>query len=107
MSRRLSLSLDDEDEDALSRFSHQGSAEQRALRAWAESRDLGRQLDTGSGRTASILRLLVRAGVEALEEDVLEAGYAQLAQELGSDHENETREARGRHLRRAEADPDR
>lgn len=103
MSRRLSVSLDDEDEETLSRFSSQGSAEQRALTAWAERRDLGRQLAAGSGKTASILRLLVRAGVEALEEDVLDAGYAQLASELGSAHEKETKEARRRHLRRAEA----
>ena len=103
MSRRLSVSLGDDDDRLLSRFSHQGSAEQRALQAWAERHDLEHHLATGSGKTASVLRLLVRAGVEALEEDVLDTGYAQLAAELGSEHEAETKAARHRHLRRVEA----
>jgi len=103
MGKRLSLSLDDDDEQALSRFSRPGSAEQRALQAWAERRRIMHELPTGSGKTASVLRLLVRAGVEALEEDVLDAGYAQLAREFGGEERAENWEARSRYLRRSQA----
>lgn len=101
MSKRLSITLEDSDEQALQRFAEPGSPEQRVLTSWAERHHLS--VGTGSGKTATILRLLVRAGVDALEEDVQADGYAQLAQDLSQEEREETREARGRYARRTEA----
>jgi len=53
---------------------------------------------------AAAIRALLQAGAEALAEEVLDAGYAELAQVYGGAAERgERRTARDRYVARAEA----
>ena len=76
MSKRLSLTLTDEEEAILDVFANPDSTEHRALRAWAERH--GVRMDTTMAE-ARILRLLLQAGASSLREEALEVGYAALA----------------------------
>jgi hypothetical protein len=50
------------------------------------------------------MRLLVRAGAQALTERTLDAAYAEFAAEVAThDNADEAKEARRRHIARAEA----
>ncbi|HZI98395.1 MAG TPA: hypothetical protein VFD41_12800 [Actinomycetales bacterium] len=95
MTKRLSVTLSDDDEVALAAFS--SGAGRMTLRAWAAERglSLGR-----SPSEAALLRVLVRAGAEALQVQGLDAGYAALAAELSS---SDTREARRRYVARTDS----
>lgn len=98
MTKRLSVTLDDEDEQVVQAFAEAGSHENSALRAWAEQRGL----TLGeSNSEAALLRLLVRAGAESLAEKVLDAAYAQFAVEIDAGAA-ESRAARARYVKRTE-----
>lgn len=51
---------------------------------------------------ASLLRVLLRVGSEGLRERVLDDGYAELANSIGDDDREESREARTRYVQRTE-----
>ncbi|MCW2526437.1 MAG: hypothetical protein JWM76_1297 [Pseudonocardiales bacterium] len=99
MSKRLSVSLTREDEAIVEVFASPDSIEHDALTGWLRERGE----DPGSAETeAGLLRLLVRAGAEALRARVLDASYPQLAVVLGSGDAGEGRAARDRYVDRTE-----
>lgn len=98
MSKRVSLILQDADEEVLAPYLSQGSASFEALRQWARQRG---ERDIKS--EAGALRALLQAGAEALRERLLDNGYAQLAEEFNSEQAHgERRAARERYVRRAQ-----
>ncbi|MBU8834203.1 MULTISPECIES: hypothetical protein [Mycobacteriaceae] len=97
MSKRVSLILGDSDEAAIAPYLSQGSPAFEVLRQWASQHDVADDIKS----EAAALRALLQAGAEALQEHVLDVGYAQLATEFNSDSANaERRTARNRHERR-------
>ncbi|MGC5027705.1 hypothetical protein ACLQ3K_23380 [Tsukamurella sp. DT100] len=99
MSKRVSLILRDSDEAAISPFLTAGSPAAEALRRWASEHGAG---DVKS--EASSLRALLQAGAAALQEQAVEDGYAQLAEEFNSSEHNASRRAaRDRYVTRREA----
>ena len=97
MPKRLSISLESDDEALIARFAEAGSSEQDTLRAWAQQRGFR---TTDSLSEGALIRLLARAGAEALREHVLDLAYAQLAVEVDTEHLAETRALRERDARR-------
>lgn len=99
MSRRLSLILGDSAQAAIEPFVRAGTAHHDALGRWAE--------DHGAGSVnseAAALRVLLQAGMNAVQEDILDAGYAELAQVLSGEQERgERRTARDRYAARTDA----
>ena len=81
MSKRVSLILRDADEAMLAPFLHRGSPAFEVLRQWAHHNhhSLG---DISSD--AAVMRILLRVGAEAMHEQILDAGFAQLASEFHS-----------------------
>jgi len=55
---------------------------------------------TRIGSETSLVRTLLRAGVEHLQQGSLDAGYVTLAAEWTGEQHAEAREARRRHLKR-------
>lgn len=100
MSKRVSLILRDADEEVLAPYLSEGSAAFEALRQWAGQRGRG---DIKS--EAGALRALLQAGVEALGERVLDAGYAALATEFNSEPASAERRIPRRHTRRTRESP--
>lgn len=99
MSKRVSLILKAADEAVLAPYLTDGSPSFEALRSWALQRGDG---DIKS--EAGALRALLQAGAEAIREDVLDAGYSDLASEFnGKSEDAERRAARDRYVRRTEA----
>jgi hypothetical protein len=99
MAKRLSLTLERDDEAKVAAFAQEGTPEREALLVWAATRGM----DPDRLRSeASMLRLLVRAGVESLVEQALDAGYAELAESRTPEENAESREARRRYLTRSE-----
>jgi hypothetical protein len=91
--KRITVTLEGAEQAALSVFADPERAEHAALVAWADERGLPvRQSEAG------MVRVLLRAGAEALRERALEQGYAQLAETQRADEarkaERETRRAR-------------
>jgi hypothetical protein len=82
MSKRLSLILADSDEVAIEPFTRPGTGQHEALRRWAAVHGAGSVTSE-----AAALRVLLQAGVDALRDDVLDAGYAELAGALAGDEE--------------------
>ena len=102
MAKRLSLSLESEDQAVLARLAIEGSPERRVLLNWATLHGLHPdQIRT----EASLLRVLLQMGAERVKEDALDDGYAQLAAEPDSIEQAERDEARRRYVRRTEATP--
>jgi len=99
MTKRLSVTLETEDERLISAFASAGSHESVAQRAWAEHRGIDARAATSE---AALLRLLLRAGAEALREQVLDSAYAQLAVEVDLNDSNDSRVARDRYVKRTE-----
>lgn len=98
MSKRVSLILKDADEAVIAPYLDEGSESFEALRRWASWRG-----DAAVKSEAGALRVLLRAGAEALSEQMLDFAYAELAAEVNNaPHADERRVARDRHLRRAE-----
>ncbi|WP_225345681.1 MULTISPECIES: hypothetical protein [Mycobacteriaceae] len=99
MSKRVSLILKDADEAAIAPYLSEGSASFEVLRQWANKHG---EKDIKS--EAAALRALLQAGAEALREQVLDTGYAQLAEEFNNEPAHtERRAARDRYARRTEA----
>lgn len=97
MSKRVSLILKDADEAAISPYLDEGSVFAEVLRQWARQHG---EADINS--EAAALRALLQAGAEALHERVLDAGYAQLAEEFNTTTAHtERRTARDRYARRS------
>lgn len=99
MTKRLSLILSEQDQQALAPFIEAGTGQNEALQRWAAAHG------AGSVRSAAAaLRVLLQAGVEALRDEVLDAGYTELARIYnGAEEGDERRSARARYLSRTEA----
>lgn len=98
MGKRVSLILKDADEAAIEPYLNEGSPAFEVLRQWASQRGEG---DIKS--EAGALRVLLQAGAEALQEYVLDAGYAHLADEFNSEPAHaERRSARDLYTRRTD-----
>lgn len=104
MTKRLSLILGDGDQQRLEPFIQAGSGQHRVLQRWAQAHGAG-----SVNSEAAAIRALLQAGVEALLDDVLEEGYAELAkaynnvQGRDSEERDERRTARDRYVARTEA----
>ena len=90
MGKRTSLTLERADEEIVAPFTHD-SAEREALSAL----DPGVNLDS----EAAVLRALIRVGADAVRDMLLEAGYAQMAEEHRS-HDAERQVLRQRRTAR-------
>ena len=101
MSKRLSLILGEGDQLMIEPFIQAGTEHHNALRRWAEAHGAG-----GVNSEAAALRVLLQAGAIALQDDVLDAGYAELAQVFSGEEERvERRAARDRYAARTDAAP--
>jgi hypothetical protein len=100
MTKRLSLTLENEDEATLARFAVEDSPERRILISWTALRGMSPEEIRSE---AALLRVLLRVGAERLQEEALDAGYAQLASELDATEQAEIDEARRRYVHRSEA----
>lgn len=99
MSKRLSLILGEGDQSTIQPFIQAGTEHHNALRRWAEAHGAG-----GVNSEAAALRVLLQAGAIALQDDVLDAGYAELAQVFsGQEERAERRTARDRYAARTDA----
>jgi hypothetical protein len=75
MTKRLSLSFGEAERAELDPYTRPGTSQHAALQAWAKSHG------TGSVTTAAgALRAVIQAGIAAIREDYLDAGYRQLAE---------------------------
>ena len=81
MSKRVSLTLRDADEAMLAPFLHRSSPAFEVLRQWAHHNHYSSG-DISSD--AAVMRILLRVGAEAMHEQILDAGYAQLASEFST-----------------------
>jgi hypothetical protein len=97
-SRRISVTLDAPDQQALEVFADPSRPEHATLEAWAGQHGLS----VRDASDAAILRTLVRAGAAALREKALEDGYARLA-EQSLEEQQERRALRDRAVRKARA----
>lgn len=86
MSRRLSLTLDTDDELAITPFVVAGPE-----RDWLASFAHGTL-----NSDAAVLRALIRVGAQAAREHALDRGYAQWAADLSEDEQAEKRGTRAR-----------
>ena len=93
--RRISLTLDVLDQQAIEPFVDPSRPEHAALEAWAALHGITLRDESD----AAIIRTLVRAGAEALLEKALEDGYARLAASRHQD-QTERRAIRDRALNR-------
>jgi hypothetical protein len=100
MTKRLSLSLESEDEAMLARLAGENSPERRVLISWTRLRGMSPDQIRSE---ASLIRVLLRIGAERLREQALDEGYAQLAAERDAIEEAESHEARARYVHRTEA----
>ncbi len=99
MRKRVSLILGDSDGAKIGPYLDEGSAAFEVLRRWASEHGVADEIKS----EAAALRALLRAGAEALEERVLDVGYAQLATEFNTEPSNvERRSTRDRYARRTE-----
>ena len=99
MSKRVSLILGDLDEQRVLPFVRTGTGENAALRQWA-----ARHGEPLVKSEASALRALLQAGAEALQDEVLDAGYAALAAEFDdAEARAERRAARDRYAARTDS----
>src|SRR5215472_8245370 len=93
--RRVSVTLDGPDQQAIEPFVDPSRPEHAILEAWALQHGLSLRDDSD----AAVLRTLVRAGAEALRDRALEDGYDRLAMSRAEDEE-ERRSLRARSVRR-------
>jgi len=99
MSKRVSLILTDGDERAIAPYIQAGTDQHEVLRQWAARRG-----DNAVKSEAGALRALLQAGVEALRDEALDAGYIDLAVLYRGDVERaERRAARDRYAARTDA----
>ena len=95
----MSVSLEPDDEALLAAFADEAAPEHETLRSWAQLRGFRTSESLSEG---ALLRLLARAGAEALREHVLDLAYAQLALEYTAEDHAELRAARDRYVRRTD-----
>jgi len=99
MSKRVSLILGDADERAIAPFIRSGTDQHEVLREWA-----ARHGDMSVRSEAGALRVLLQVAVDALRDEVLDAGYAELAATFhGKAERVERRAARERYAARTDA----
>lgn len=99
MTKRLSLILGEGDQLRLEPFIRAGTDQNQVLQRWAAEHGVG-----AVNSEAAAIRALLQAGVEALRDDVLDKGYAELAQVYnGAEDRDERRAARDRYVARTEA----
>ncbi|MGI8722730.1 MAG: hypothetical protein ACR2JG_10930 [Geodermatophilaceae bacterium] len=99
MTKRLSLILGEGDQRELEPFIQVGTGQHQVLTRWAAEHGAG-----AVNSEAGAIRALLQAGVLALRDDVLDEGYAELAQIYGGAEERAERRAnRERYLARTEA----
>jgi len=100
MAKRMSITLEREDEAAVDAFAAPGTAENAAMLEWLQEHGD----DSGLiGSEAALLRTLMRAGAEALRDRVLDLAYPELAVVLGGEVRSESRGARQRYADRTDA----
>lgn len=99
MPRRISVTLERQDEEVVDAFASESSPEHAALAEWAELNGLD---PVRLGSDASVVRALLRAGAEGLRERILDSGYAALADSLTREEREESREARSRYMKQAD-----
>lgn len=98
MTKRLSLILGGTDESVLEPFIRSGTGQHRVLQRWAAEHGVG-----NVNSEAAAIRALLQAGADALRDEVLDDGYAELAQVYDGTEEDERRAARDRYVARTEA----
>jgi predicted kinase len=96
--KRITVTLEGAEQAALSTFADPQRMEHAVLEAWANERGLPLK-----SSEAAIVRVLLRAGVEALMDKALERGYAHLAEAQHAD-EDRRAERQSRRARRSEHD---
>ncbi|MFN2494300.1 MAG: hypothetical protein ABR608_00085 [Pseudonocardiaceae bacterium] len=100
MTKRTTVTFDDHDQGALASVSDPGRAEWAALVETAA--DKGIIVRPGASE-ATVIRVLVHAGADALRERALERGYTELAEIWPEVHDTEeTRERRRRYAERVD-----
>ncbi len=87
MSKRLSLTLDHEDELAVLPFVHEGPERDALAACFAQA-----ALTTD----AAVLRALIRVGAQAIREHTMDQAYADWAASTTTDERDEQREIRAR-----------
>lgn len=80
-------------------FTDPERAEHGTLTAWAAEHNLA----VRDSSEAAVLRVLVRAGAEALLERALDEGYAKLAAELTDENRAERRARRARYVKHVDS----
>lgn len=99
MSKRLSLILTDGDQEQMEPFIRAGTGQHKMLTQWANEHGVNSVTSE-----AAALRVLLRAGLEAIRADALEAGYTELAKTHGGSTErDERRSARDHYVNRTES----
>ena len=94
----MSLILGEGDHLTLEPFIRPGTSQHQVLQHWAAEHGVG-----AVNSEAAAIRALLAAGADALADEVLDAGYAELAQVYGRVEErDERRSARDRYMARTE-----
>ncbi len=98
----MSLILGEGDQLTLEPFIRPGTGQHQVLQHWATEHGVG-----AVNSEAAAIRALLQAGADALADEVLDAGYAELAQVYGNGEEREERgerrTARDRYVARTES----
>lgn len=97
MAKRLSVILGNQDEQRVLQFASPGTPEREALQSWVAQHGGGKL-----GSEAAVIRALVHAGAFSLQEELLDAGYAEMAGTY-ADEDEDRRAVRRRYIERTEA----
>lgn len=98
MTKRLSLILGEPERLALQPFTDPETDQRHALERWAAEHGVG-----AVSSEAAAIRALLLAGAEALRDDALDAGYADLAKQYNApEARDERRAARDRYAARTD-----
>jgi len=95
----LSVTLHTDEERLLAAFADKAAPEHRALVDWAVEHRL---VEAAIGSDAAVLRLLVRAGAEAIQARAMDVGYAALGLSYQPGENAEHRTARQRYADRTD-----
>lgn len=95
----MSVTLHADEEQLLAAFAAEGSADRQALVDWAVDHHVAEPTIRSD---AALLRVLVRAGAEAIRARTMDVGYAALALSYGPDEDAERRSARHRYAERTD-----
>jgi len=99
VTKRLSLILASDDVQRITPFTSPGTDSHHVLQRWATVHGVG-----PLSSEAAAIRALLQAGVEALQEEVLDQAYVELAQTFhGGSERADRRAARDRYVRRTES----